>query len=180
MAERLSRPVDSEGCRPWWGQGRRDSHSWPCPVQAPAQHLCKTMARRSGAWHRRDAGLARRWRAPIPQDCSVRVAPRIPLRLRTTDHWRQGLTGACPLRGSAVCPCVLRAVTIEHGMDGAFARQAYVTGQPAQEDSLIYGRPSGACYAGADDHALDLAGQLVGVARGPARAVAEGLEPCSL
>ena len=67
-------------------------------------------------------------------------------------------------------------------MDGAFRRQAYVTGQPAQEELPdLTGAPVGLVTLEADDQALDLAGQLVGVAR---RAGASGRvrasRPCSL
>jgi len=68
-------------------------------------------------------------------------------------------------------------VTIEHGVDGAFGRQAQIARQPAQEElSDLTGAPMGLVALEADDQALDLAGQLVGVTDGPAGAVGEGLE----
>ena len=62
-------------------------------------------------------------------------------------------------------------------MDGAFGGQAQVAGQPAQEELPdLTGAPVGLVALEADDQALDLAGQLVGVADRPAGAVGEGLE----
>ena len=68
-------------------------------------------------------------------------------------------------------------MTIEHGVNGAFGRQAQIARQPAQEElSDLTGAPMGLVAFEADDQALDLVGQLVGVADGPAGAVGEGLE----
>ena len=62
-------------------------------------------------------------------------------------------------------------------MDGAFGGQAQIAGQPAQEELPdLTGSPVWFVALEADDQALDLAGQLVSVAHGAARAVAESLE----
>ena len=62
-------------------------------------------------------------------------------------------------------------------MDGAFCGEADITGQSSQEElSDFAGAPVWLVALEADDQALDLDGELVGVKDGSAGAVGEGLE----
>ena len=62
-------------------------------------------------------------------------------------------------------------------MDRALGRNADVAVQSAdQELADLTGTPMGLVALGRDDQALDLPGQLVGVANRPARTVGQGLE----
>src|SRR5262245_51109981 len=68
-------------------------------------------------------------------------------------------------------------MAIEDGMDGAFCREADITGQAAQEELPdLAGAPVRFVAFEADDEALELGGELVGVMDGSAGAVGEGLE----
>src|SRR5580658_9529643 len=74
-----------------------------------------------------------------------------------------------------------QAVAIEHGMDGAPGRHAHVAREPPhQELADLAGAPMRLAALEADDQALDLGRQLVGVAHWPPRAVGQGFEPVLL
>src|SRR6266436_2718490 len=70
------------------------------------------------------------------------------------------------------------AVPVEHGMDRALGRNAHIAIQPPdQKLADLAGAPMRLVALGADDPALDLSRQLVGIAHRPGRAVAQGLKP---
>jgi len=66
-------------------------------------------------------------------------------------------------------------------MDRALGGEANVTGEPLdQELADLAGSPMGALTLGADDQALDLDRQLVGIAPRPSGSIAEGFQPVLL
>src|ERR1051326_6749186 len=70
-----------------------------------------------------------------------------------------------------------KAMAIEHGMNSALGGNADVTGEALDEQLADLARaPVGALLLGPDDEALDLNGELVGIAPGPSGAIAEGVE----
>src|SRR5579862_7305369 len=74
-----------------------------------------------------------------------------------------------------------QAVPVQHGVDGALGRDADVAIQtPNEQLADLAGSPMGLVALEADDQALDLLRQLVGVSHRPPRAVAQGLEPVLL
>lgn len=70
-----------------------------------------------------------------------------------------------------------KAMAIEHGMDRALCGDAHIAGEALDEQlSDLAGAPVGALTLGADDETLELGRQLVGIAPGPPRAIAERFE----
>jgi len=69
-------------------------------------------------------------------------------------------------------------MAIEHGMNRASGGDADVTGEALDEQLAdLAGAPVGLLTLGLDDQAFDLRRELIGIAPGPARSVAEGLQP---
>ena len=69
-------------------------------------------------------------------------------------------------------------MAIEHGVDRAPGGDAYVTCEPLDEQFADFaGTPMGALTLGADDQALELGRELVGIAPGPARATPSAMSP---
>ncbi len=74
-----------------------------------------------------------------------------------------------------------QAVAIEHGMDGAFGRHADVAGEPAdQKLTDLACAPVRLLWLEADNEALDLLRQLIGVAHRAPAAVGKSLKPVFL
>ena len=86
---------------------------------------------------------------------------------------RRALGAALPLPGA-----LDQAVAVEHRMDGAFGRQAHVTGKLANQQFADFARaPMRLAALEIDDQPLHLVRQLVGVTHRPARAIGERIEP---
>src|SRR5215471_16023447 len=71
-----------------------------------------------------------------------------------------------------------QAVTIENSVDRAFGRNSDIAIEPPDEEFAdLAGSPMGLLGFEADDQALDLLRQLIGVANGPPRSVGQRLQP---
>jgi len=95
-----------------------------------------------------------------------------PQLIRLDGSRERGALGPVPSPGSPLD----QAMTIEHRVHGADRGRVHIRIKPSQSFSDLRGSPARLVLLAPHDQRLDLGGQLVGMAVGPARAVGEPLQ----